>query len=48
MNTSYLDDFQGKWKDKTFLIEGAGHFVNDDQPEAFSQLLLQFASEVFG
>jgi len=35
------------WKNSVFKIEGAGHLVNIDQPEAFNELLKNFADEVF-
>jgi pimeloyl-ACP methyl ester carboxylesterase len=35
------------WKGQSFLIEGAGHFVNTDRPGIFNALVAEYAPEVF-
>ena len=45
----YLDDVPvPKWRGRSFLIPGASHLVNTDTPDAFNDLLWEFAGEVFG
>ncbi|QNA43209.1 alpha/beta fold hydrolase [Lacibacter sediminis] len=44
----YLDEAGlNLWENRTFKIENAGHFVNNDNPEVLNSLLGEFASEVF-
>jgi len=47
INTNYLKDWEPLWQSKIHYIEGAGHVINEDQPEDFNKLLLSFAREVF-
>jgi len=47
INTNYLKDWEPLWQNKIHYIEGAGHLINEDQPEDFNKLLLSFADEVF-
>ena len=35
------------WQNKVHLVKDAGHLVHLDQPELFSQLLLEFADDMF-
>jgi pimeloyl-ACP methyl ester carboxylesterase len=47
LKKDYLNDYPAVWKRKVIMIEGAGHALNEEQPEVFSALLLDFATEVF-
>ena len=47
IKTNYLDDFEPLWNKKVYLIEHAGHFINKAAPQAFNELLLSFALDVF-
>jgi pimeloyl-ACP methyl ester carboxylesterase len=47
INTHYLDNFEPKWGGKIFYIDNAAHWVNDEQPGQFNDLLIKFASDVF-
>jgi len=47
IKTNYLNDFEPLWNKRVYLIEGAGHFISKVAPEAFNELLLSFASDVF-
>ncbi len=49
VNRAYLERTGlAKWKNETFVIPEAGHLVHIDQPTRFNELLLDFASGVFG
>lgn len=43
----YLDAYEPLWNKKVYFIEKAGHLINEEEPTAFNELLLSFASEVF-
>lgn len=47
IKTHYLNSYPALWKQKVFLIENAGHVLNEEQPEAFNDLLFSFAEEMF-
>lgn len=47
IHTDYMDGFAPRWRNKTYRIPGAAHFVNAEQPQLFNQLLVEFAGEVF-
>jgi pimeloyl-ACP methyl ester carboxylesterase len=47
VKTTYLDNYPALWNNKVFLIKNGGHFINEEQPEAFNNILLFFAEEVF-
>lgn len=47
IKNNYLDNYKPLWKEKVFLIEHAGHLVNEENPESFNDLLLCFADEAF-
>lgn len=46
VHTYYMDGFAPRWRNKTFLIPEAAHFVNEEQPLIFNQLLSTFADDV--
>lgn len=46
VHTNYLDNVVPAWNQKSYLINGAGHLVNQERPGEFNQLLYSFASEV--
>jgi pimeloyl-ACP methyl ester carboxylesterase len=47
LKTDYLDSFQPLWNNKVYRVEGAGHMVNEEQPETFTEILLAYAQERF-
>ena len=47
LKIDYLDNFSPLWNKKVYFIENAAHFVNEDQPELFNEILLTYASERF-
>jgi pimeloyl-ACP methyl ester carboxylesterase len=47
IRNDYLNNYKPLWKNKIFLIEHAGHLVNEENSEAFNELLLLFADDVF-
>ncbi|HVX27025.1 MAG TPA: alpha/beta hydrolase [Parafilimonas sp.] len=47
VNTNYLNNYNPLWKQKVFLIDGAGHAVNEEQSEVFNDLLFSFSEDVF-
>jgi len=47
VNTSYLNQYPALWNQQVYRIRNAGHVINEESPDAFNILLLQFASAVF-
>jgi pimeloyl-ACP methyl ester carboxylesterase len=47
IKTNYLDGYEPLWNKKVYLVENAGHVINEEEPAAFNELLLSFASDVF-
>lgn len=48
IDQDYLDNTSlPLWNNKISKIEGASHFVNIDQPEAFNNLLKEFSADIF-
>jgi pimeloyl-ACP methyl ester carboxylesterase len=47
LKTHYLDSFAPIWNDNVNFIPTAGHQVNEEQPEQFNQILLDYANERF-
>jgi pimeloyl-ACP methyl ester carboxylesterase len=48
VDPNYLDEVEiPKWKEQVFKLAGASHLVNIDAPDAFNQLLVEFATECF-
>lgn len=50
VNNEYIINevpFANLWSGKVHLIEQAGHFVHREQPEAFNEIVLKFARDVF-
>ena len=47
IKTSYLDNYPALWNGKVHHIEGAGHILNEENPEFFNKLLKDFAWAVF-
>jgi pimeloyl-ACP methyl ester carboxylesterase len=47
LKTAYLDNFSPLWQGQTYKVKEAGHFVNEEQPETFNQLLLRYANDCF-
>jgi pimeloyl-ACP methyl ester carboxylesterase len=46
IKTTYLNGYEPLWNNKVYFIENAGHVINEEQPDAFSKLLLS-ASATF-
>ena len=47
IKTSYLDNYEPAWNHKVYLVDHAGHLINEEEPEAFNKLLLTYAQEAF-
>ena len=48
VDINYLDNAALPfWRNTVFKIENAGHFIQTEMPEAFNQLLSEYASEQF-
>ena len=47
LKIDYLNNFSPLWNKKVRFIENAGHFVNEEQPVLFNEILLAYASERF-
>jgi pimeloyl-ACP methyl ester carboxylesterase len=47
LKIDYLDNFFLLWNNKVYVIENAGHLLNEEQPEEFNSLLLSYAEEQF-
>jgi pimeloyl-ACP methyl ester carboxylesterase len=47
LKINYLDCFSPLWNGKVHFIENSGHLVNEEQPEAFNELLLAYANDQF-
>lgn len=47
IKTSYLDNYGPAWNNEVYLVDHAGHLINEEEPEAFNKLLLSYAEEVF-
>jgi len=48
VNIDYLDSLPFPvWKNQIFKLPGAGHWVNIDTPDAFNQIVSEYAEEVF-
>lgn len=47
-DTGYLDNAGlNLWRHHSFKVKDAGHYVNIDQPEKLSELLAEYAKEIF-
>ena len=47
IKASYLDNYEPTWNKKVYLVDHAGHLINEENPDAFNKLLLTYAEEVF-
>jgi len=47
IKTDYLNNYEPRWNKKVYLVENAGHLINEEEPERFNELLLSFAAEAF-
>lgn len=47
LKIDYLDNFSPLWSNKVYKIDNSAHFVNEEQPEIFNDILLTYANERF-
>ncbi len=48
INVNYLDEMPfAIWKNEIYKLPGAGHYLQNDQPELFNQLLAEYLEERF-
>jgi len=47
IKTNYLNNYGPTWNQNVYLVDHAGHLINEEEPEAFNKLLLTYAKEVF-
>jgi len=47
IKTDYLNNYEPLWNNRVYRVANAGHLINEEEPDAFNELLLSFATEVF-
>lgn len=47
LKIDYLDSFSPLWNKRVYVIKNAGHFVNEEQPKQFNELLIAYAKDQF-
>ena len=47
LKIKYLESFSPLWKNRLQFIKDAGHLLNQEQPEQFTELLLAYANDQF-